>query len=120
MEGEVESHFRKRNTLWVDKEIRTCYHIVILHQTFIMTIALMSLEETRQFESQFLTEHSKKRKYDWDNMKVGQGFAIAKTEMPSVNYNGPTLPDYLYRQGWRISCRKTKNPDYPLFVKRTA
>ncbi len=120
MKGKVESHFRKRNTLWIDKEIRTCYHIVILHQTFIMTIALMSLEETRQFESQFLTEHSKKRKYDWDNMKVGQGFAIAKTEMPSVNYNGPTLPDYLYRQGWRISCRKTNNPDYPLFVKRIA
>ena len=85
-----------------------------------MTIALMSLEETRQFKNQYLTTYSKKRKYDWDNMKVGQGFAIAKTEMPSVNYNGPTLPDYLYRQGWRISCRKTNNPDYPLFVKRIA
>ena len=80
----------------------------------------MSLEETRQFEAEFLTQHSKKRKYDWDNMKVGQGFKIAKTEMPSVNYNGPTLPDYLYREGWRISCRKTNNPDYPLFVKRIA
>ena len=50
-----------------------------------MTIALMSLEETRQFKNQYLTTYSKKRKYDWDNMKVGQGFAIAKTEMPSVN-----------------------------------
>ena len=83
-----------------------------------MTIPLMSLEETRQFKNQYLTTYSKKRKYDWDNMKVGQGFAIAKTEMPSVNYNGPTLPDYLYKQGWRISCRKTNNPDYPLFVER--
>ena len=85
-----------------------------------MTIALMSLEETRQFKNQYLTTYSKKRKYDWVNMKVGQGFAIAKTEMPSVNYNGPTLPDYLYKQGWRISCRKTNNPDYPLFVERIA
>ena len=85
-----------------------------------MTIALMSLEETRQFKDQYLTTYAKKRKYDWDNMKVGQGFAIAKTEMPSVNYNGPTLPDYLYKQGWRISCRKTNNPDYPLFVERIA
>ena len=85
-----------------------------------MTIPLMSLEETRLFEAEFLTQHSKKRKYDWDNMEIGVSFKIAKTEMPSVNYHGPTLPDYLYRQGWRISCRKTNNPDYPLFVKRIA
>ena len=85
-----------------------------------MTIALMSLEETRQFKDQYLTTYAKKRKYDWDNMKVGTSFKISKTEMPSVNYNGPTLPDYLYRQGWRISCRKTNNPDYPLFVERIA
>ena len=85
-----------------------------------MTIPLMSLEETRLFEAEFLTQHSKKRKYDWDNMEIGVSFKIAKTEMPSVNYNGPTLPDYLYRQGWRISCRKTNNPVYPLFVKRIA
>ena len=43
-----------------------------------MTIALMSLEETRLFEDEFLTQHSKKRKYDWDNMKVGIGFKIAQ------------------------------------------
>ena len=85
-----------------------------------MTIPLMSLEETRLFEAEFLTQHSKKRKYDWDNMEIGVSFKIAKTEMPSVNQNGPTLPDYLYKQGWRISCRKTNNPDYPLFVERIA
>tara|TARA_B100000427_G_C15226355_1_gene471395 strand:+ start:233 stop:490 length:258 start_codon:yes stop_codon:yes gene_type:complete len=85
-----------------------------------MTIKLLSLEESRLFEEKYLSTHAKKRKYDWDNMIVDQGFPISKTEMPSVNYNGPTLPDYLYRQGWRISCRKTDNPDYPLYVKRIA
>ena len=85
-----------------------------------MTIKLLSPEESRLFEEKFITTYAKKRKYDWDNMSVGQGFAISKTEMPSVNYSGPTLPDDLYKQGWRISCRKTINPDYPLYVKRIA
>ena len=61
-----------------------------------MTIKLLSPEESRLFEEKFITTYAKKRKYDWDNMSVGQGFAISKTEMPSVNYSGPTLPDDLY------------------------
>ena len=85
---------------------------------FIM-IKLFSLEETAQFEAENLDGvFSSRRKYDWDNMQVGQGFAIPKSAMPSKNYNGPTIAAHLYAQGWRISCRKTKNPDFPLFIKR--
>ena len=59
-----------------------------------MTIALMSLEETRQFEAEFLTQHSKKRKYDWDNMKVGQGFKIAKFKNFIEQFPSPILEYY--------------------------
>ena len=59
------------------------------------------------------------KKYDCESLvEIGCGFPISKTEMPSVNYNGPTSPDYLRNQGVRISCLKTGDPEEPLAVIR--
>ena len=84
-----------------------------------MTIVAMNVADATEFKKKFPNLGSTKKKYDWSSLlEVGYGFPISKTEMPSVNYSGPTLPDYLLQKGWKISCLKTGDPEIPLWVER--
>ena len=84
-----------------------------------MTIIAMNKNDSAEFKKRFPNLGSTKRKYDWDSLEdIGYGFPISKSEMPSVNYSGPTLPDYLSDQGWKISCQKTGDPAIPLWIER--
>ena len=85
-----------------------------------MAIPLMSVEDTQKFLAKYVPASGRKStKYDWYSMEVDQGFTIKHSEMPSVNYSGPTLPDSLFKQGYRISCRKVPgHPEIAMVVHR--
>ena len=79
----------------------------------------MSADEFNEYIKKFPLMWGGRSKYPWDELtEVGSGFTIKRSEMPSVNYNGPTSPDYLRNQGIRISCLKTGDPEEPLAVIR--
>ena len=86
-----------------------------------MSIKVMSANEALEFKKRFPNLGATKKKYDWESLtEIGSGFAISKTEMPSVNYSGPSLPEDKIKQGWKISCLKTGDPDIPLWVERVS
>ena len=86
-----------------------------------MTINVMSASEAIEFKKRFPNLGTTKKKYDWESLiEIGSGFPISKTEMPSVNYSGPSLPEEKIKLGWKISCLRTGDANIPLWVERVA
>ena len=86
-----------------------------------MTIKVLNPREATEFKKRFPNLGTTKKKYDWESLvEIGSGFPISKTEMPSVNYSGPSLPEDKIKQGWKISCLKTGDPEIPLWIERIA
>ena len=86
-----------------------------------MTIKVMSASEAIEFKKRFPNLGTTKKKYDWESLvEIGSGFPISKSEMPSVNYSGPSLPQDKIEKGWKISCLKTGDPEIPLWIERIA
>ena len=93
--------------------------LIVFKYFFVMPIKAMSADEFNEYIKKFPLMGGGRSKYPWDALtEVGSGFTIKRSEMPSVNYNGPTSPDYLRNQGVRISCLKTGDPEEPLAVIR--
>ena len=82
-------------------------------------IKIFNKADAAEFKKRFKNLGKTKKKYNWDGLtEIGSGFPISKTEMPSVNYSGPSLPQNLIEKGWKISALKTGDPEYPLWVER--
>ena len=59
-------------------------------------------------------------KWSLDSIPVGGHKLIKASDMPSKNWTGPAVSESQKKAGLRISVRKTKKPEIPLMIIRTA